>query len=592
MKVNERISKLREIMDRKGLDAFIIPSSDNHGSEYVSEFFRARAWISGFTGSAGTVVITKNEAHLWTDGRYFIQAAAQLKGTEYVLEKQGEPGVKNHIEWIYDNLKEGAVVGFNGKVLTVAEYENLNSVLTKKNMKISIEEDVLDEIWTDRPAMPKSEMFVFEEKYTGESYKSKLSKVREQMKKDGADNFILGSLDDIAWLLNLRGGDVACNPVFLSYMLIDNNNSTLYLDKSKMNSKVEAYLKDNGVCVKNYEDIKEDVSKIPGTAVVVFDPSKTNVWLGKALNKDIKVIEKRNVTTDLKTIKNETELKNIDKAMVKDGVAMVKFLSWLKSHIGKEKITEMSADEVLTGFRRDNEGFVDISFNSISAYGPNAAIVHYSATEESNTELQPKGLYLIDSGAQYLEGTTDITRTVALGELTEEEKTDYTLTLKGHIALAEAKFLSGTPGCYVDILARKAMWERGIDFKHGTGHGVGFFLNVHEGPQSIRKDVSNIVLEKGMLTSNEPGIYREGKHGIRIENLIVVDDYMETEFGKFMKFNAVTLCPYELDAVDKSLLNEDEIKYINEYHKRVYDKVSPFLNEDQKAWLKEATRAI
>lgn len=592
MSIDSRVNSLRNLMKERGIDAFIIPSADNHGSEYVSDYFRARAWISGFTGSAGTVVITSNEAHLWTDGRYFLQGEKELQGTSYVLEKLGEPGVKNHVQWLADNLEAGATVAFNGKVFTVAELDSLKASFAGKNINIKIEEDLFDMIWSDRPAMPKGEMFIHGIEYAGKTVAEKLTMVREQMNGEKISHFVLSSLDDIAWLLNLRGADVSCNPVFLSYILMDNNSCTLYIDKDKVTEEIGKYLSENNIEVKCYEELVEDIAKLKDDAVVTYDPTKTNLWAKDAINGSIKVIEKRNITTDLKARKNEVELKNVENAMVKDGVAMVKFFNWIKKNIGKIDITEITATEKLTGFRKENQGFVDISFETISGYGPNGAIIHYHATEENHSKIEPKGLYLIDSGAQYLDGTTDITRTLALGELTDEEITDYTLVLKGNISLSMAKFLYGIAGCNLDILARKPMWDRGIDYKHGTGHGIGYLLNVHEGPQGIRKEISNVTLEEGMMISNEPGIYRAGKHGVRLENLIAVKADVENEFGKFMKFDVLTYCPFDLEAVKVELLSEDEKAWLNNYHKVVFEKLQGHLNAEERAWLENATREI
>ncbi|WP_291571770.1 aminopeptidase P family protein [Clostridium sp. UBA4548] len=592
MNVDARVNSLRTLMRERGIDAFIVPSDDNHGSEYVSEYFRAREWVTGFTGSAGTAVITLEEAHLWTDGRYFLQGAKEIEGTSYILEKLGEPGVKNHVEWLADNLQAGSTVAFNGKVFTVAALNSLKSLLSNKNINIKAEEDLFEKIWTERPSMPKGKMFIHELKYTGKSLSEKLAMVREEMKKEGISDFILASLDDIAWLLNLRGADVPCNPVFLSYLLMNDNGCTLYIDKDKVTQEINKYLEENNVNVKGYEEIVSDIVKIDDKAVVTYDPTKTNVWIKDALSGNVKVVERRNITTDLKARKNEAELSNIENAMVKDGVAMVKFFNWLKKNIGKTEITEITAADKLTQFRSEGEGFVDISFSTISGYGPNGAIIHYHATEENHSKLEPKSLYLIDSGAQYLDGTTDITRTLALGELTEEEMVDYTLVLKGNISLSMAKFLYGIAGCNLDILARKPMWDRGIDYKHGTGHGIGYLLNVHEGPQGIRKEISNVALEKGMLISNEPGIYREGKHGIRLENIVAVNIEAETEFGRFMKFDVLTYCPFELEAIKVELLSSEEKQWLNNYHELVYNKLEGYLNDEEKAWLREATRAI
>lgn len=577
-------------MKEKNIDAFIIPSSDNHGSEYVSEYFRVRQWISGFTGSAGTIVITENEAHLWTDGRYFLQGEQQIKGTEYVLERMGEPGVKNYTEWILDNVKEGGIVSFNGKVLTVSEINGLQETLKEKNIKIKSQEDIFEVIWTDRPAMPKGKIFIHDEKYTGKTVAAKLDLVKVEMKKCHANNLLLASLDDIAWLLNLRGSDVDCNPVFLSYFLINDHRYTLYVDKEKVSSEVEKFLENNSIQIEDYNKIVEDLRKIQGS--ITYDGAKTNGWLKEAINSSIKVIEKRNITTDLKARKNPVELENIEAAHIKDGVAVVKFIKWVKERIGKEEISEMSASEKLRSFRAEGADFIDISFSTIAGYGPHGAIIHYKASEETNSKLEAKGLFLVDSGAQYLDGTTDITRTLALGELTEEEKTDYTLVLKGHLNLGNAIFLEGTPGCSLDILARRALWSNGLDYKHGTGHGVGYLLNVHEGPQGIRRELNPVNLEEGMVLSNEPGIYRSGKHGVRIENLIAVQPHSETDFGKFLSFKELTVCPYELDAIKVELLNEEEKQWLNNYHSEVFNKLSPHLNKEEAEWLKNVTKSI
>lgn len=590
MDINSRVASLRNLMSKRNIDVFIIPSSDNHGSEYVSEYFRVRAWISGFTGSAGTVVITKDEAHLWIDGRYFLQAEEQIKGSEFILEKMGEPGVKTYTQWIFDNIKDGGTVSFNGKVFTVSDLHRLKEEFKNKNINIMPVEDVFEELWQDRTNMPQGKMFIHEKKYTGKTVEEKLAEVKKELKKMDVNSFLLASLDDIAWLLNLRGGDVSCNPVFLSYFLMDGDNCTLYIDEAKVTEEISEYLKSAGIKVKGYDQVVNDLKEVKGT--ITFDPTKTNVWLKEAINPEVKIVEKRNITTDLKAKKNEVEVKCMENAHLKDGVAMVKFIKWIKENIGKEEMSEMSVTDKLRSFREEGEDFIDISFDTIAGYGPHGAIIHYRADETTNSKLQPKGLFLLDSGAQYLDGTTDITRTIALGELTEEEKEDYTLTLKGHLNLGNAVFREGTPGCSLDALARKDMWSRGIDFNHGTGHGVGFLLNVHEGPHSIRKDLNPVALEVGMIMSNEPGIYRAGSHGVRIENLIAVTNKMTTEFGNFLCFKNLTVCPYDLDAVKVDMLNKDEVQWINAYHKEVFERLSPYLNEAEVSWLKEATRAI
>ncbi len=590
MDIKSRIEGLRSLMKERSIDAFIIPSSDNHGSEYVSDYFRVRQWISGFTGSAGTVVITEKEAHLWVDGRYFLQGEQQIQGTEYILERMGEPGVKTYTQWICDNVKTGGTVSFNGKVFTVSQLHDLEESFKEKGIKTKPEEDIFDIIWKDRPTMPNKKIFVHEDSYAGKTVEEKLTLVKEEMKNINVNNLLLASLDDIAWLLNLRGGDVECNPVFLSYFLISDDKYILYVDKEKLNEKIINLLSSKSISIKDYNDIVSDLKLIKGN--ITFDPSKTNVWLKESINKEVNTIEKRNITTDLKARKNSVELKNIENAHIKDGVAMVKFIKWVKENVNNEEITEISAAEKLKELRAEGEDFIDISFDTIAGYGPHGAIIHYKASEESSLKLQPKGLFLVDSGAQYLDGTTDITRTIALGELTEEEKEDYTLVLKGHLNLSTAIFLEGTPGCSLDVLARRALWSKGLDFKHGTGHGVGYLLNVHEGPQGIRRELNPIALEEGMIVSNEPGVYKADKHGVRIENLIAVQEKEKNDFGKFMCFKDLTLCPYELDAINISLLNEDEKSWLNDYHKKVLEKLSPYLLEDEVLWLKNATKEI
>lgn len=590
MDIKSRIESLRSLMKERSIDAFIIPSSDNHGSEYVSDYFRVRQWISGFTGSAGTVVITEKEAHLWVDGRYFLQGEQQIQGTEYILERMGESGVKTYTQWICDNVKSGDTVSFNGKVFTVSQLHDLEEAFEEKGIKTKPEEDIFDIIWKDRPTMPNNKIFIHEDSYAGKTVEEKLTLVKEEMKNINVNNLLLASLDDIAWLLNLRGGDVECNPVFLSYFLISDDKYILYVDKEKLNEKIINLLSSKSISIKDYNDIVSDLKLIKGN--ITFDPSKTNVWLKESINKEVNTIEKRNITTDLKARKNSVELKNIENAHIKDGIAMVKFIKWVKENVNNEEITEISAAEKLKKLRAEGEDFIDISFDTIAGYGPHGAIIHYKASEESSLKLQPKGLFLVDSGAQYLDGTTDITRTIALGELTEEEKEDYTLVLKGHLNLSTAIFLEGTPGCSLDVLARRALWSKGLDFKHGTGHGVGYLLNVHEGPQGIRRELNPIALEEGMIVSNEPGVYKADKHGVRIENLIAVQEKEKNDFGKFMCFKDLTLCPYELDAINISLLNEDEKSWLNDYHKKVLEKLSPYLLEDEVLWLRNATKEI
>ncbi len=502
----------------------------------------------------------------------------------------GEPGVKTYTQWICDNVQSGGIVSFNGKVFTVSQLHDLEGTFKEKGIKTKPEDDVFNILWKDRPEMPNKKVFIHENSYAGKTVEEKLTLVKEEMDKIHANNLLLASLDDIAWLLNLRGGDVECNPVFLSYFLISDGQCSLYVEKEKLNEKIVNLLSSKSIAIKDYNDIASDLKLVKGN--ITFDPSKTNVWLKESISKEVNIIEKRNITTDLKARKNLVELKNIENAHIKDGIAMVKFIKWVKENVNNEEITEISAAEKLKKFRAEGKDFIGISFETIAGYGPHGAIIHYKASEETSSKLQSKGLFLVDSGAQYLDGTTDITRTIALGELTQEEKEDYTLVLKGHLNLSTAIFLEGTPGCSLDVLARRALWSKGLDFKHGTGHGIGYLLNVHEGPQGIRRELNPVALEEGMIVSNEPGVYKAGKHGVRIENLIAVQEKEENDFGKFMCFKDLTLCPYELEAIETSLLNEDEKCWLNNYHRKVFEKLSPYLLEDEISWLRNATKAI
>ena len=591
MTVTERLEKLRKIMMDKGIDYYIISSGDAHQSEYVCEYYRGRAYMSGFTGSAGTLLVGLEKGILWTDGRYFIQALDELKGSGIEMFKMRIPGWPSLLEWLKENAKAGETIAFDGKVFSVGEYKDFKILEKENNLNIKIDEDLLDEVWKERPSLPKEKAFLHEVKYCGKSAKEKLREVREEMKKLGANNYIIASLDDIAWLYNIRGNDVKCNPVVLSYALVKENEAYLYVDKSKFTSKMEEELLNEGVTLKSYEKIGEDISNLEGN--ILIDPNKTSAYLYECIKDKNNIVELGNITTKFKALKNEVELDNLRKCQVRDGVAMVKFMKWLKDNIGKIEISEISASDKLEQFRSLGKLFKGISFETIAGHKEHGAMMHYSATKESDYTLEPRGFLLIDSGGQYLDGTTDITRTFVLGELTEEERKDYTLVLKGHIGLMRAKFLKGTTGSALDIKAREPLWNEGIDYKCGTGHGVGFFLNVHEGPQSISPVPNKVALEPGMIITNEPGVYREGKHGIRTENtMVVVKDTSSEEFGEFYKFETISLCPIDLAGLDISLLNEEEKAWLNNYHKKVYDLLSPYLDEEEKEFLKNETREI
>ncbi|QAT60920.1 aminopeptidase P family protein [Acidilutibacter cellobiosedens] len=592
MIINERIKNLRKLMKEKGINAYIIPTFDPHQSEYLGDHWQDRVWISGFTGSAGTVVITERKAILWTDGRYFIQAEKQIKDSEIELFKMGMPGVPTYQEWIIDNLKLGDTVGINGKIFPQSDVKNMEKKFSSKNIKIVDSEDLIEELWSDRPELPMDKIFVHDAKYAGKTPREKIEEVRRELKKKGADYYILGSLDDIAWLYNIRGNDVRCNPVVTSYALISMDKAFLFVHQEKVPNEVREELKKNGIDIEEYNEIRKYAEEIPRGKNVFLDPSRINRWLYKSIPKECHVIEGINITTTLKGVKNSVEIENLKNAYIKDGVALVKFIYWLKNNIGRISMTEISAENKLEDFRKQQELFVEPSFDTICAYKDHAAMMHYSATKESQYTLEKEGMLLIDSGGQYLDGTTDITRTFILGNISEEEKRSYTLTLKGHIDLIKTRFLYGATGSSLDIMARFPLWQEGIDYKCGTGHGVGFFLNVHEGPHTISPVPNKVKMEKGMVVTVEPGVYKEGKYGIRIENDVVVEEDINTDSGQFMKFEILSYCPIDLEGIIPELLDESERKWLNDYHEKVYDKLSPYLNGEEKRWLKEVTRNI
>lgn len=590
--IRERIIKLRELMKKRGIDVYVVPSSDYHQSEYVGEYFKSREFISGFTGSAGTVVVTENEAGLWTDGRYFIQAEKQLKESTITLFKMGEENVPTYIEYIGKNLKNGQCLGFDGKVLSGKNVFDIKTGFGKKEIKIEDRYDLIGEMWSDRPALPKSDVFILAEKYCGESFESKIERVRKKMSNLNTNKHILTSLDDIAWLFNMRGRDVKNNPVSLSYAMISIEEAVLYIDKNKITEEVEKYFIDKNIQLKDYFSIYEDVKTIAKNDVVLLDTAKVNYLIYNSIPAETEILDKPNPSTLMKACKNDIELENLKNAHIKDGVAVTKFMYWLKKNIGGQEITEMSAAEKLESFRKEWADYMEPSFNTISAYEANAAMMHYSANKDSNSQLAPRNLLLVDSGGQYIDGTTDITRTFVLGECSGEVKEHFTLVLKGMLSLSMIKFMYGITGTNLDILARRPVWSRGIDYKCGTGHGVGFLLNVHEGPHSIRWQYNPQVLEAGMTVTNEPGVYIQGSHGIRLENELIVRNAEKTDFGQFMTFETMTYAPLDLDGVVTELLNEEEKEFLNNYHQIVFEKISPFLSEEEKKWLKEYTRKI
>lgn len=584
MEINKRIEEARKVMEKYKVDAYIVTSSDYHQSEYIDDYFKGREYLSGFTGSAGVLVIFKDEACLWTDGRYHIQAENQLKDSEIKLFKQGNLGVPTYKEYIVSKLVENSKIGIDAKILLSSD---VNEILSKKKYKI-IDFDLLAEVWDKRKALPNEKIFILEDKYTGKAYKEKVKEIRKVLKEKGADYNIISSLDDIAWIYNFRGDDVQHNPVALSFTVISEKKASLYINKNKLNEEAKKYFKDNKVEVKGYFEFFEDIKKLKGNILVDFN--KISYAIYEAISKNT-MINSMNPSTYLKAHKNETEIANTKDIHIQDGVAMVKFMYWLKNNYKKENITEFSAEEKINFLREKIEGYIDLSFSTISAFGKNAAMMHYSAPEKNSTKIED-GVYLLDSGGTYLKGTTDITRTFFLGKVGKQEKIDNTLVLKGMLALSRAKFLFGATGTNLDILARQFLWNVGIDYKCGTGHGVGHILNVHEGPHGIRFQYNPQRLEVGMIVTNEPGVYIEGSHGIRIENELLVKEFCETEHGKFLEFETITYAPIDLDGIVKTLLTKEEKQQLNEYHSEVYEKLSPYLNEKEKEFLKEYTKSI
>lgn len=585
------LNNLREVMKKENVDYYIIPSVDSHQSEYVPEYYKGRAYVSGFTGSAGTLLVGIEESYLWTDGRYFIQAEKELNGSGIKLMKMNIPGYPSLLEWIKNNVKEGKTLAFDGSTISANEYKNYKELAEKNGFNIKMEKDLLNLIWNNRPELSKEKIFIHDAKYCGKSTSEKLEEVRSEMTTLEGENYVVTSLDDIAWLFNIRGNDIAYNPVALAYALISDKEAVLYINEEKVTNDDKRTLEAQGVTLKPYNDIYEDIKNV--TASIIIDGAKVNGKLYSLISEDVKIIENLNITTSLKAVKNEVEIKNMEVSQVRDGVAMVKFIKWLKENVGKINMTEISASDKLEEIRAKGENFKGLSFNTIAGYKDHAAMMHYSATEESQYELNSEGMLLIDSGAQYLDGTTDITRTFILGPITEEEKRDFTLVLKSHIALATTIFLKGTNGCNLDAIARRPLWKYGMDYKCGTGHGVGFFLNVHEGPQGIRPFGNTIALEPGMILTNEPGVYKENKHGIRTENtLLVTKAFKNDEMGEFYKFDTISYCPIDLEGIDVSLLDEEEMEWLNNYHRTVYEKLSPYLTEEEKKFLEKETRSI
>ena len=595
MTVAERLSALRKCMQDKHIDIYIVPTADFHQSEYVGEHFKARAYITGFTGSAGTAVITLHDAKLWTDGRYFLQAAKELEGTGVTLMKMFEPGVPTIEEYLEAELKSGQTLSFDGRVVSVGEGDAYASIAKKNGAKIDYQEDLIDAIWTDRPPLSEEPVWFLEEKYSGESSKSKLSRIRKEMEDAGCDTHIVSTLDDICWTLNIRGNDIDFFPLVLSYAIIKKDRFELYIDERKLDNKLKSILKKDDVILHPYNDIYEDVKKLPENATVLIDKAKLNYAIFNNIPASVSIVNKRNPEILMKALKNPVEVENIKKAEIKDSIAHVRFMKWLKENLGKIRITEMSASEKLDEFRAEMGNFIRDSFEPISSYGPHSAIVHYSSSPETDVELKAGSLYLSDTGAGFYEGSTDITRTYALGEVPKKMKEDFTIVAISNLQLASAKFLQGSTGLTLDILARKPFWDRGLNYNHGTGHGVGYLLNIHEGPAGFRykyRAGETEEIQEGMVITDEPGLYIEGSHGIRLENELLARKGVQNEYGQFLYFETITLIPFDLDAINPAILDEENKKLLNEYHKRVYEEIAPHLNEEEKAFLKKYTRAV
>lgn len=600
--ISGKIGALRELMRREGLGAFIFPSTDPHNSEYVADHWKGREWISGFNGSAGTAVVTMTSAALWTDSRYFIAAAEQLKDTEFVLMKERIAGTPTIPEWIGTQLSalnaqrstlnahRSTEVGIDGSVMTAAAVEQLVAELRSEGgLTLRTNIDPLRTIWTDRPSLPPTPIEIQPMQYAGKSARDKIVEIRNALRKEHADGMLVAALDDIAWTLNLRGSDVHCNPVFVSYLLIDSKKATLFVDKRKVTPAVADYLRNEGVSVADYDKVGQGLKDYFEYNILI-SPDEVNYTLYNKVEREI--VCRPSPIPYLKAVKNEAEIEGFRQSQIRDGVAMVKFLRWLKPAVETGGQTEMSVDARLTALRAEQSLFRGISFDTIAGYEEHGAIVHYEATEETDAALKAEGLLLLDSGAQYQDGTTDITRTIALGRVTEEQRHVYTLVLKGHIQLAMLCFPDGASGTQLDALARKDMWAEGMNFLHGTGHGVGSYLCVHEGPQQIRMEYRPAKLHAGMTVTNEPGIYLEGRFGVRIENLMIAMPYKTTAFGDFLQFETLTLCPIDTAPIDVEMLTEDEIQWLDNYHKMVFHRLSPHIDGDDLAWLREATKPL
>lgn len=606
--IRDRLDALRKLMKERGMDAYMIPTADFHESEYVGEHFKCREYMTGFTGSAGTALITMDEACLWVDGRYYVQAAAQLKDSTVTMMKMGQEGVPSLRAYLEDKMPEGGCLGFDGRVVNAAEGLALEEMLRERGARISYGEDLAGMIWQERPELSAEPAWVLDERYAGKSALDKIADVREAMEKAHASVHVLTSLDDIAWLLNIRGNDILYNPVVLSYALVTMDQLYLFVNSSVLEGKAYPYLEDEkGISVREYLE-RTGVTVMPYDGVydmveglknekVLLEKCRINYAVYRLIDGSNKVIDRINPTASMKAVKNDVEIENEKRAHIKDGVAMTKFIYWLKKNTGRIPMDEISVSDYLGKLRMDQEGCIGLSFATISAYGAHGAMCHYSATPESSIPLEPRGLYLIDSGGQYYEGTTDITRTIAMGPVTDEEKEHFTLVLMSMLRLGDVKFLHGCRGLSLDYAAREPLWRRGLNYEHGTGHGVSYLSSVHERPNGIRFKMvperqDNAVMEAGMITSDEPGVYIEGSHGIRTENLVLCVEDEKNEYGQFLRFEYLTYVPIDLEVIDREIMSERDVELLNRYHEQVYEKISPYLDEDERVWLAEATRAV
>lgn len=591
-----KVEKLRSLMEASGIDFYVIPTDDFHASEYVGEYFQAREYVSGFTGSAGTLLAGKEFAGLWTDGRYFLQAAEQLAGTGIELMKMGEPGVPTLIEYLKEHLSSGMTLGFDGRCVSASFVKELKEALGDVEINIVYEKDLVGEMWENRPELSKEPVWFLDAESCGMTRREKIALVREEMAKKGAEALLVPTLDDIAWLLNMRGNDIAYNPVVLSFCVLTEKEVRLFIQKDVLTAEQEIQLVTDGILLDSYLNVYEYIKTMNQKSIWIND-QRTSYALMENLPAEMKVIKGLSPIAYTKCVKTEKEQENMRRAHLKDGVAMTKFMYWLKQNVGKIAMTEISVAECLKEFRAARKGFIEESFSTICGYGPHGAIIHYGATKETNAEIKPEGLLLVDSGAQYDEGTTDITRTFAMGPVTSEEKKHFTTVLRGNLRLGAVKFKEGCTGENLDMVARQPLWEEGLDYNHGTGHGIGFVLNVHETPARInwkRREGygENDPFKPGMIVSNEPGFYKEGAHGIRLENLVLCQEAETTEYGRFLNFETLTVVPFDLDAVDVTLLDSKEKQLLNEYHSRVYNELSPYMTEEELVWLKNATRAV